>query len=84
MDSSVEHIISLAMVNATDYGPCGKSRCSDNFYLKVGGTSEYLPSDSKLKEFEYVHVCMKYDKDVEFTLVPIDQVYKPFLRTVIN
>jgi phosphatidylinositol-4-phosphate 3-kinase len=53
-----------------------------DFFLQVAGTSEYLDPKSQLQDYEYVHQCYKYDKDLEFILVPEEDLQKPYLRTV--
>ena len=76
------------MINATDYGNTtdgggGGSRSSSVFMLKVKETNEYLHRDSLLKDFEYVHQCLKYSRDhIDFVLVQADSIQRPFQRTV--
>lgn len=55
---------------------------SSQFLLQVAGTSEYLEAKSQLKDYDYVHQCYKYDRDLEFILVAQDSVEKPYLRMV--
>lgn len=49
--------------------------------LQVSGTSEYLELNSQLKDYEYVHLCYKYDRDLEFNLTEMKDVQRPYLRT---
>ena len=86
--SSIDHIIGQIMINATDYASTsdvngGSSRSSSIYMLKVKETNEYLPKDSLLKDFEYVHQCLKFSRDhIDFVLVEADTVQRPFQRTV--
>ena len=51
------------------------------YMLRVKDSSEYLENDSQLKEYEYVHLCYKLDKDVEFVLERIETIPRPYQRT---
>ncbi len=47
------------------------------------GAAEYITCDdeSKLEDYDYVHRCYKFDKDVELRLIPLAQLKRPLLRT---
>ncbi len=47
------------------------------------GAAEYIPCDdeSKLDDYDYVHRCYKFDKDVDLRLIPLAQLKRPLLRT---
>ncbi|XP_023349681.1 phosphatidylinositol 4-phosphate 3-kinase C2 domain-containing subunit beta [Eurytemora carolleeae] len=53
--------------------------CSD-FVLQVQGKAEYLQGGS-LDQYEYVHHCYKYDRDVKLTLVHKDLVDRGLARS---
>ena len=74
----VEHII-FNVVCAFEGDLKGES---SDYVLQVSGTTEYLDTKAQLKDYEYVHQCYKYDRDVEFVLVPMNELKKPYLRTV--
>ena len=50
------------------------------------GAAEYIICDdeSKLDDYDYVHRCYKFDKDVELRLIPLSQLKRPLLRTGIT
>ncbi len=55
---------------------------TEEFVLQVAGTLEYLEPNSQLRDYEYVHQCYKYDRDLEFVLVSRANLKMPYLRTV--
>lgn len=54
----------------------------EDFILKVYGLAEYLESNSCLAEYEYIHNCIKLEKDVELTLLKKCDIARNLLRTV--
>lgn len=83
--SHVEHIVFKAVSDLEDdLGRQSASSDVGGFVLQVAGTSEYLDTTAKLMDYQYVHECYKYDRDVAFVLVPLDVLEKPYLRTVRN
>ncbi|CAL4163512.1 unnamed protein product, partial [Meganyctiphanes norvegica] len=54
--------------------------CTD-YILKVHGVDEYLSGETVLGEYEYVHNCIKYDRDVAFTIIQTDSLNKSYQRT---
>lgn len=77
MNSSVEHVIVQAICSfegdivgsVTDY------------VLKVYGLSEYFTSETCLGEYEYVHQCIKLEKDVILSIIHISELKRPLART---
>ncbi|KAF6216879.1 hypothetical protein GE061_001229 [Apolygus lucorum] len=74
LSSSVEHVLchvafEIGCVSITDYK------------LKVHGLEEFLEPHRSLSEYEYVHECLKLDKDIEFSLLNNNEVKKMFQRT---
>ena len=62
---------------------CPKSPdCLPEFVLQVAERSEYLNAAARLMDYEYVHECYKYDRDVVFVVVKRERMQKPYLRTV--
>lgn len=43
--------------------------------------TEFLEHTAQLQDYEYVHQCYKFDRDVEFVLLPRMDLVKTFLRT---
>ncbi|XP_046395190.1 phosphatidylinositol 4-phosphate 3-kinase C2 domain-containing subunit beta isoform X2 [Ischnura elegans] len=83
--STVEHVI-LHIVCEIE-GRMGSSvslaeATADDFVLKVLGRAEYLSSHSCLADYEYVHQCIKLEKDVELSLVPLEMLKRPLARTL--
>ena len=54
---------------------------SDKYILQVAGINEYLQNDSLLQEYEYVHQCYKFDRDVELIVLLRDDALKTLART---
>lgn len=53
----------------------------EDYVLKVWGMAEFLLHDSCLCDYEYVHHCIKLEKDVTLCLLHVNEVPRPFLRT---
>ncbi|CAG0891228.1 unnamed protein product [Darwinula stevensoni] len=51
-----------------------------DYVLKVFGHPEYLAPESLICEYEYVHECLKFDRDIKLRLVHSDTVKTPFAR----
>ena len=81
MTSAIEIILCQILVDLENDIPEAK-RSTEHFALRVRGTAELLRSDRQLKDFEYVHQCYKFDRDLEFDLVEKADLEKPYLRTV--
>ena len=54
---------------------------SEDYILQVSGVAEFLENKAQLKDYEYVHQCYKFDRDVDFILLPLQDLTKPFKRT---
>ncbi|CAG0893611.1 unnamed protein product [Cyprideis torosa] len=52
-----------------------------DFVLKVAGVLEYMTPNSRLSDYAYVHRCLKFEREVVLSLVPIQSVEKFFART---
>ncbi|KAK3877587.1 hypothetical protein Pcinc_017702 [Petrolisthes cinctipes] len=75
LDSSVEHVVMHTVCTLELSGE------SNDYILKVRGVDDYLSGETTLGEYEYVHSCIKYDKDVVFTLMNADTVKQSYIRT---
>ncbi|KAB7494705.1 hypothetical protein Anas_07470 [Armadillidium nasatum] len=75
VNTSVEHVVMQSMVALELSGDC----C--DYLLKVRGIDEYLCGDTQLGEYDYVHLCIKYDSDILFTLLNFDEAKKSYMRT---
>lgn len=66
VDHVISHVICELGSNEVDIG--------GNYVLKVWGMAEYLSGDSCLRDYEYVHRCIKLEQDVKLCLLHIDEV----------
>ncbi|XP_062616262.1 phosphatidylinositol 4-phosphate 3-kinase C2 domain-containing subunit alpha-like isoform X2 [Saccostrea cucullata] len=74
---NVEHVIGNVLYNHIQSEGCS----AEDFVLKVYDKSEYLLNDHPLSEYEYVHNCLKLDKDIRFIMLRKQDIPLPFLRT---
>ena len=72
--STVEHLIAEVVFDAPN-------QSTNDFILQIIGRKEYLRNNAKLEDYEYVHQCFKYDRDLEFALVPISSLHRYLRRT---
>ncbi|XP_023217148.1 phosphatidylinositol 4-phosphate 3-kinase C2 domain-containing subunit alpha-like [Centruroides sculpturatus] len=79
VNTSVEHIISHAICTIFDNI---SNMNMDDFVLKIYGLSEYFSADSVLANYEYVHLCHKFDKVVELMLIETKDLQRPLARTL--
>ena len=85
VSSHVEQVIMQAVVGldtSTDERGPKSPDCLPDFVLQVAERSEYLDAAARLMDYEYVHECYKYDRDVVFVVVKRERMQKPYLRTV--
>lgn len=52
-----------------------------DYVLKVYGLSEYLTTESCLGDYEYVHQCIKLEKDVTLCIMKVSELKRPLART---
>nr|XP_037277445.1 LOW QUALITY PROTEIN: phosphatidylinositol 4-phosphate 3-kinase C2 domain-containing subunit alpha-like [Rhipicephalus microplus] len=76
--TSVEHVISNTVCSLKDDL---SDSALESYVLKVKGLAEYFTRDSALKDYEYVHQCCKFMKPVCLTLIEIQDLSKPWIRT---
>ena len=62
--------------------PARKPFPTESVELQVAERSEYLSPSARLMDYEYVHECYKYDRDVVFIVVTRGRMQRPYLRTV--
>ncbi|KAK9497814.1 hypothetical protein O3M35_003734 [Rhynocoris fuscipes] len=74
VSSTVEHILLHAACEAG-------YESIDQYVLKVHGLAEYLDPNALLSHYEYVHQCIKLEKDVELKLLKKDFLNKLLIRT---
>ena len=76
LSSSVEHVVLQAL--ASFELDCETD--PSEYLLKVRGEDEYLGSSTHLGQSVYALDCVKFDRDVRFTLVAQSDVERPYLR----
>uniref|UniRef100_A0A8D8S4J0 Phosphatidylinositol 4-phosphate 3-kinase C2 domain-containing subunit alpha n=1 Tax=Cacopsylla melanoneura TaxID=428564 RepID=A0A8D8S4J0_9HEMI len=75
VSTSIEHVM-LHIVCELDAGS------ASDYVLKVYSKNEYFAERSTiLAEYEYVHECIKLERDIELTLLHIDQLERSLART---
>ena len=75
--TTIDHIIFKVLSDMKPYD----SNVADEFLLQVSGINEYLNNSAQLQEYEFVHYCYKFDKDVEFILVRKSDLVQTLSRT---
>ena len=78
MNTSVDHVIGF-VVCSLDGELTGTV---SDYILKVSGLAEYLAPETLLAQYEYIHQCIKLEKDVILTLLPMNHLQRPLARTV--
>ncbi|XP_028968008.1 phosphatidylinositol 4-phosphate 3-kinase C2 domain-containing subunit alpha [Galendromus occidentalis] len=77
VSTTIQHVISQVVCSATL-----DDTNMDNYVLKVKGRAEYLTADSMVREYEYSHWCVKFDKPICLTLVKIEDLRRPWQRVL--
>lgn len=55
----------------------------NNIYcLRVWGLAEYLAPNTTLAQYEYIHQCIKLEKDIELAIMIRDHIKRSIARTV--
>ncbi|XP_014237353.1 phosphatidylinositol 4-phosphate 3-kinase C2 domain-containing subunit beta isoform X2 [Trichogramma pretiosum] len=75
---SVEHVILNVACSLEDENTVN----ADQFCLRVWGLAEYLAPNTILSQYEYVHQCIKLEKDIEFAIETKVQMKKSIARTL--
>jgi len=76
VDSEVEMIVVQVLVELDP----SKASLADQYLLQVHGAAEYIAGGT-LSQYEYVHQCYKYDRDLNLTLVLKENVVHSLART---
>ncbi|PSN54649.1 hypothetical protein C0J52_01070 [Blattella germanica] len=77
VSSTVEHVI-LHVVCELEGDLSGNVT---DYVLKVWGSAEYFTSHTSLSDYEYIHQCIKLERDVELAILHVDQLTRPLTRT---
>ncbi len=78
--SSIIELIVIQVLSNLE-GTIKDKSSEQDYILQVNGRMEFLENKAQLKDYEYVHHCYKFDHDVEFILLPLEDLTKPFKRT---
>ena len=54
----------------------------EKYCLRVWGLSEYLAPNTTLAQYEYIHQCIKLEKDIELAIMIREQIKRSIARTV--
>ncbi|OQR66629.1 phosphatidylinositol 4-phosphate 3-kinase C2 domain-containing subunit alpha-like [Tropilaelaps mercedesae] len=77
VSTTIQHVISQVVCSA------GLDDMNmDNYVLRVRGRAEYLTADSMVREYEYAHWCVKFDRPLCLTLVKIEDLHRPWQRVL--
>lgn len=79
VSTTIEHLISHAVCSMFEDLQVEDSM--ENYMIKVTGKDEYFNSKLCLADYATVSHCWKFDLDVQLTLLKVDSVKRPFLRT---
>lgn len=74
VDHVITHVVCELGTNTNQLNP-------EEYMLKVWGMAEFLSPESCLSDYEYVHHCIKLEKDVMLCLLHVNDVPRPLLRT---
>ncbi|XP_034937046.1 phosphatidylinositol 4-phosphate 3-kinase C2 domain-containing subunit beta isoform X1 [Chelonus insularis] len=78
VNCSVEHVIlnvacSLEEEDTVDV---------EKYCLRVWGLAEYLAPNTTLAQYEYIHQCIKLEKDIELAIITRNQIKRSIARTL--
>jgi phosphatidylinositol-4-phosphate 3-kinase len=74
VETELEQVVAAVLAQGDSRGEPGEH------WLQVAGQAEYL-TDGRLADYEYVHLCYKYTRDVRLALVRRDAVPRCVART---
>ncbi|XP_012259521.2 phosphatidylinositol 4-phosphate 3-kinase C2 domain-containing subunit beta isoform X3 [Athalia rosae] len=78
VNCSVEHVILNVACTLDDDDTVNV----DKYCLRVLGLAEYLCPNTTLAQYEYVHQCIKLEKDIELAIVTRRQLKRSLARTL--
>lgn len=78
MNCSVEHVILNVACSLEDEDTVNVEK----YCLRVWGLAEYLAPNTTLAQYEYVHQCIKLEKDIELAIINRAQIKQSISRTV--
>lgn len=78
MNCSVEHVILNVACSLEDEDTVNVEK----YCLRVWGLAEYFAPNTTLAQYEYIHQCIKLEKDIELAIMTRAQIKKSIARTV--
>lgn len=78
VNCSVEHVILNVACSLEDEGTVN----IEKYCLRVWGLAEYFAPSTTLAQYEYIHQCIKLEKDIELAILTKAQIKRSIARTV--
>ncbi|XP_020281891.1 phosphatidylinositol 4-phosphate 3-kinase C2 domain-containing subunit beta isoform X3 [Pseudomyrmex gracilis] len=78
VNCSVEHVILNVACSLEDEDTVNVEK----YCLRVWGLAEYLAPNTTLAQYEYVHQCIKLEKDIELAIINRAQIKQSISRTL--
>lgn len=78
MNCSVEHVILNVACSLEDEDTVNVEK----YCLRVWGLAEYFAPNTTLAQYEYIHLCIKLEKDIELAIITRAQIKQSIARTV--
>jgi len=78
VNCSVEHVILNVACSLDDEDTVNVEK----YCLRVWGLAEYLAPNTTLAQYEYIHLCIKLEKDIELAIMSRAQIKQSIARTV--
>ncbi|XP_012237472.1 phosphatidylinositol 4-phosphate 3-kinase C2 domain-containing subunit beta isoform X1 [Bombus vosnesenskii] len=78
VNCSVEHVILNVACSLEDEDIVN----IEKYCLRVWGLAEYFASNTTLAQYEYIHQCIKLEKDIELAILTKAQIKRSITRTL--
>nr|XP_050846088.1 phosphatidylinositol 4-phosphate 3-kinase C2 domain-containing subunit beta isoform X2 [Vespula vulgaris] len=78
VNCSVEHVILNVACSLEDEDTVNVEK----YCLRVWGLAEYFAPNTTLAQYEYIHQCIKLEKDIELAIMTRAQIKKSIARTL--
>jgi len=78
VNCSVEHVILNVACSLEDEDTVNVEK----YCLRVWGLAEYFAPNTTLAQYEYIHQCIKLEKDIELAIMNKTQIKQSIARTV--
>ncbi|XP_011867449.1 PREDICTED: phosphatidylinositol 4-phosphate 3-kinase C2 domain-containing subunit beta isoform X4 [Vollenhovia emeryi] len=78
VNCSVEHVILNVACSLDDEDTVN----IEKYCLRVWGLAEYLAPNTTLAQYEYIHLCIKLEKDIELAIMTRAQIKQSIARTL--